>query len=272
MRAELILNPLSRRGKALGGAVRTELARLGVHVVANATHRSDAIIVGGGDGTFARQIPRALERGVPIGLIPLGTFNDLARTLAIPLDIGGACSVIAAGHMRTIDAARVNHAYYVTEASIGISSRIARRQRPIDKQRFGLLAIVASLLKAARYVRPFHAEVIYDGERARLRTIQLTVANSQRIGGFITVAHAGIDDGWLDCYSVEIRDPLEFFSILGAILTGRGRDVPGLRTFRTTAIEVRTRRPHHITADGEPAGKTPACFEILPKALRVFAP
>lgn len=274
MRAELILNPLSRRGNQQGDTVRAELAGVGVEVVERGppSREIDAIVVAGGDGTLAGQIPRALALGVPIGLVPLGTFNDVARTLAIPLDVKGACAVIASGRTRAIDAARVNDAYFLTEASIGISSRLARRQRSEDKQRFGLLAIVASLVYAVRYVRPFHAEIAHDGQRSRVRAIQLTVANSQRFGGFITVGDAAIDDGRLDCYCVEIDSILELLSVASAIVAGRRHSVRGLRTFRSTAFEVWTRRPHHISADGEPAGKTPSRFEILPGALRVFAP
>lgn len=273
MRVDLVLNPRSRRGAELGESVRAELQRLGVEIAGAKTNGViDAIVVGGGDGTLARQIPRALELGVPIGLLPLGTFNDLARTLAIPLDPNGACAAIAAGRTRAIDVARVNGAYYVTEASIGISSRIAKRQRSEDKQRFGFLAIVASALQAARYARPFHADISYDGGRARVRAIQLTVANSQHFGGFITVEGAAIDDGRLECYSVEIDNLFEFFSVAAAIAAGRSRSAQGLQTFRARAFDVWTRRPHHISADGEPAGATPARFEVLPKALRVLVP
>jgi diacylglycerol kinase (ATP) len=274
VRALLVLNPQSHRGQELGDEVRAELARRGVDLVGEeASPRTlDAVIVAGGDGTLAGQIPRALSLEVPLGLVPLGTFNDLARTLAIPLELEGACAVIARGHTRTIDVARVNGAYYATEASIGISSRLARLQKPADKRRYGLLAIVASALRAARYARPFHAEVAYDGRRERFRAIQLTVANAQRFGGFITVEDAAIDDGWLDLYSVEIENVPQFFSVLGAIVAGKRRSARGLRVFRSAAFDVGTHRPHHITADGEPAGKTPARFEILPKALRVFAP
>ncbi len=272
LRALLVLNPLSRRGEKLGERVRAELRRLGVEVVENEGSALDAIVVAGGDGTLASEIPHALACGVPLGVVPLGTFNDLARTLSIPLDVEGACAVIASGLTREIDAARVNGIYYLTEASIGISSRLTRLQRPQDKQRFGLLAIAATLLQAARYARPFRAEIAYDGNHERVRAIQLTVANSPRFGGFITVEDAAIDDGLLDCYAVEIENFREMLSVTATILAGKRREVRGLRTYRSTAFDVRTRRPHHITADGEPAGTTPARFEVFPKALRIFAP
>lgn len=232
----------------------------------------EGIVIAGGDGTLVRETPRVLALDVPVGIVPLGTFNDLARTLEIPLDIAGACSVVAAGKTRRIDVARVNGTYYVTEASIGMSSRLARRQRPEEKQRFGLLAIVASALTAARYSRSFHAEISFDDTKDRLRAVQLTVANSQHFGGFITVEDAAIDDGRLDLYALEIENARQLLSVARAIATGKPGFAQGLRTYRAKAFHVWTRRPHHISADGEPAGKTPAHFEVLPGALRVFVP
>lgn len=273
MRVLLVVNPTARQGHLLGDAVREELRRRVVEIVEDESATGvDAIVVAGGDGTVTREIPRAIALGVPIGVVPLGTFNDLARTLAIPLDISGACAVIAAGHARTIDAARVNGVYFLTEASIGISSRLARLQKPQDKKRFGLAAIVASLLLAVQHARSFNAEIAYDGTRLRLRSVQLTVANSQRFGGFITVDDASIDDGWLDLYSIDVSSVVEFYSLVAAIAAGRRESSPGLRTFRSTAFDIRTRRLHHISADGEPAGTTPARFELLPRALGVLVP
>jgi len=270
MRVRLVVNPLSRRGGREGELVRAELRRLGVEIAEQASEPIDAIVVAGGDGTFAHQIPVALAHGVPIGLVPLGTFNDLARTLAIPFDVSGACALVAAARTRAIDVAKVNEAYYVTEASIGISSRLARRQHPEGKRRFGLLAVIASLFAAVRYARPFHAEIEYDGRRSRVRAVQLTVANGPHFGGVITVADAAIDDGWLDCYVVAVKNFAEVIGVTGVIFGGRRRAVRGFWAFRSPAFEVRTHKPHHITADGEPAGMTPARFEVHPKALRVF--
>jgi diacylglycerol kinase (ATP) len=274
VRVLLIVNPRSRRGRRLGDAVRSQLERLGIEPVEDAAHPEppDAIVVAGGDGTLARAIGMALALDVPVGLVPLGTFNDLAHTLAIPLDLEAACAVIASGHTRTIDVARVNGAYYATEASIGLSSRLTRLQKVRDKQRFGFVAIFASALRAVKYLRPIRADVSYDGKTVRLNAVQLTVANSNHFGGFITVEDAAVDDGWLDLYSVEVDRFTRLVSVLHAMISGKRRTAEGVRTFRSAAFGVATRRPHRITADGEPAGITPARFEILPGALRVFVP
>lgn len=277
MVAQLLLNQRSRRGASAAADVRASLHDAGIDFVEDG-HADDigagveCIIAAGGDGTLLSAIGDAIDRGLPLGIIPLGTFNELARTLEIPMDIRGAVDVIAAKSAREIDVGRVNGRYFVNESSIGISSRISRLQTPELKQRWGFLGVIATAFQAFRRSHAMHAEVKHEGGVEHLRTIQLTIANSYRFGGVINVADAAIDDGWLDLYSVDIEGPWEAFQIGRALLAGQRRDVPGLRTLRAKRFEVRTRHPHHITADAEPAGMTPALFEILPKALRVFVP
>jgi YegS/Rv2252/BmrU family lipid kinase len=275
MRALLLLNPESRRGREMAPALRDGLQRCGIETLDDTVVGAanvDCVISAGGDGTLTRAMARAIDLNVPVGLIPLGTFNDLARTLNLPFDVDSACATIGAGHTRTIDVARVNGVYYASEASIGVSSRIARLQTSSDKRRFGTLAVVATGLQAFRYARPMHVSVDFDGKSERFKTVQLTVANSHRFGGVFNVADAAIDDGWLDLYSIEIDSAGEALSVARAVLSGQRHDAPGLRTYRSTAFHVHTRHRHHISADGEPAGKTPATFEVLPKALRVYVP
>jgi diacylglycerol kinase (ATP) len=279
VRALVVYNPQSRRGTEATRVLPALLRAAGVDVVAASQQLlreplppADCIVGAGGDGTLSRLIPAALRWNVPLGVVPFGTFNELARTLGIPLDWAQACAVIALGRTRTIDVARVNGVYYLSEASIGVSSRIARLQTPAEKRRYGLLAVIITTLLAVRYVRLMRVAVSFDGQCERFKTIQLTVANSHRFGGFFNVADASIDDGWLDLYSVEIDNAIEAIGVAGAMLRGRRADAPGLRTYRSTRFHVWSRRRHHIRADGEPAGRTPATFEVLHKALRVFAP
>lgn len=275
MFALLSINEHARRGRELGPLVRETLHARGIEFVEGATpddaiQSVDCIIAAGGDGTLVRAVATAVARGIPLGIIPLGTFNELARTLGVPLDVVGAVDVIAGGVQRTIDVARVNGHYFVNEASIGVSSRIAWLQTPEVKQRFGFLGVIGTALQAYRHARPIHCEVRYDGATAAFRTVQLTIANSNRFGGFVSVQDAAIDDGWLDLYSIDIDGPLSAIQVTRALLAGRREPGPGLRTLRSRSFEVCTRHRHRIAADGEPAGTTPALFEVLPQALRVY--
>ena len=278
MRAYLAMNQHSGRGRAMGRAVREALSLHSIDVVEGESALLDAdgydcFIAAGGDGTIANLIAKAIQRDTPVGVVPLGTFNELARTLGIPLDLEGAVHLIASGQERVIDVGRVNGAYFLNEASIGISSRIARIQTTGLKQRFGFLGVVGTAFQAFRYARPIHVRAYDDRNHCeRFKTIQVTIANSHRFGGLFSVADAAIDDGRLDLYSVEIETLMQAFPIARAMFAGKPHAVPGLRTLRSATFRIETRRPHHIVADGEPAGYTPALFEVLPKALRIFAP
>jgi diacylglycerol kinase (ATP) len=271
MRVQLVLNTKSRRGAQDADLVREELAAAGVEVVeGRARAKADAIIAAGGDGTIVSLVDDAIAADLPLGIVPLGTFNDLAKTLEIPLDIRAACELIARGYERCIDVGLVNGTYFVNEASIGISTRIARKQTPGVKQRFGLLGVIGTTLQALGQGRSFHVLVDYDGKTEHMRTIQLTVANSGHFGGFVEKEDAAIDDGWLDLYSFDVRNPLQGVRVARALQGSRRIPVDGLRMVRSTRFVVHARRRHHIAADGEPAGFTPATFEVLPKALRVL--
>ena len=276
MRVRLFINERSRRGRELAPQARAALRDAGVETIeappSGNVDGVDAIVCAGGDGTLLGGIGTAIEAKLPVGIIPLGTFNELARTFGIPLDVRAAVETIVQGHTRTIDVGRVNGVHFINEASIGISSRAARLQTPELKRRFGFLGVLWSSLRAMRYSRPFRATVRHQGGVEALRTLQLTVANSYRFGGVLSVEDAAIDDGWLDLYSVDITGPREAFSVARAILAGKRQNAPGLRTLRARVFDVTTHHPHHIAADGEPAGVTPARFEVLPKALRLIVP
>lgn len=269
MRARVLINERSRRGREFAPKVRSALQQAGIETV---ERDYEAVLCAGGDGTLLRGIGPAIEANVPLGIIPLGTFNELARTLEIPLEVDAAVQAIASGVTRTIDVGEVNGVYFINEASIGISSRAARLQTPQVKQRFGFVGVVWTALRAAWYTRPFHVDVAYDGARERMRTVQLTIANSHRFGGVLEVADAAIDDGWLDLYNVDIESLRAAYGVARTVLAGERRDAPGLRTLRAHAFDVRTARPHHIMADGEPAGTTPARFAVRPRALRIYVP
>lgn len=271
MRALLTLNERSRLGSRDAPVVRSCLETRGISVVQK-NESPQAVIAAGGDGTVLSAISAALDLNLPLGIVPLGTFNELARTLEVPNEIDGACAVIARGAARRIDLGRVNGVYFVNEASIGLSARIARRQTAELKQRYGYGAIVATALQSIGDARPFFCEIRYGDSIETARTIQLTVANSGRFGGIVSRNDASIDDGFLDLYSVEARNWLDGVRVVRKVLAHDASSDKTLRVRRARRFFVRTHHQHHVCADGEPAGTTPALFEVLPAALEVFVP
>ena len=97
--------------------------------IAAARGNADVVAIGGGDGTLIRAIEGLRAADLPLAILPLGTTNELARTLAIPSDLAQACALIAEGVLRPIDAGRVNGAWFFNEASIGLDPRRTRADR-----------------------------------------------------------------------------------------------------------------------------------------------
>ncbi len=211
--------------------------------------------------------------GVPLLILPLGTINELARTLAIPAEIEAACGLLESGRPHAIDIGCVNGFWFFNEASIGLSTHVAREQTGAVKSRWGMLAIPLATLRAWRSLRPYHLDVeLEDGRHTRFRTMQLTVANSYRFGGFVENTKASIDDETLDLYSIELRRWWEPFEIIGAVALKRFPDAKGVQTLRGRRFVVRGRHRHQVYADGEPATRTPAEFSVVPKAISVYVP
>jgi diacylglycerol kinase (ATP) len=237
-------------------------------------HRAavDAVIAVGGDGTL-NAVLQGLARGrVPLGIVPLGTANDLAKTLGIPLELKAACEVVLGGVTRRIDVGRVNDVYYFNEAGIGLSTAVSRSLRRDVKVKYGVFALVINFFRVVRRMRRFTAHVTCDGAPHKLRTAQLTVGNSKHFGGFVASDEAAIDDRMLDLYSVELDHWWSYFEALWALANRRYDEARCVFTLHGREFRVVTKKPRAIEADGEIVAKTPALIRVVPQAVSVFVP
>jgi diacylglycerol kinase (ATP) len=287
MKALLIANPKSRNGQAsLDGAVEL-LKRKGIDVVRtslNGAHDiSPAIIanqsgvkmviVAGGDGTMSAAAAGLVATGLPLGILPTGTANDLARTLHIPSDLQRAAQVIADGVAKRIDAGMVNSHYFFNVASIGLSATVAQSLSPETKRRFGPFGYTIAALRALSSSGTFSAEIINKGEHVRVRTLQIAVGNGRFYGGGNAIeSDAAIDDGHLDLYSLEFENVWKLALMLRSFRAGRHGLWEEVRTAKCVNFEIRTSRPKKINLDGELVTQTPAVFSVVPKAISVFVP
>lgn len=235
--------------------------------------RIDLVIVGGGDGTLNAAVDAIVEMDLPLGILPLGTANDLARTLKIPLSLPEACAVIAQGHQASIDLGWVNGKHFFNVASLGLSVNITRKLTKEAKRRWGVLAYLITAIKAILKARPFKAEIRFEGQAKRVKTLQIAVGNGRYYGGGMTIFHdATIDDQRLDLYSLEIKRWWQIFTVLFTLRNGRHRKEFGTRALSGTEFEVVTHKPYTINTDGELTTTTPARFRVIPQALKVIAP
>ncbi len=233
----------------------------------------DGVVIGGGDGTINAAALALAETGLPLGILPLGTANDLARTLELPVDIAGAADVIAAGRSRTVDLGMVNGQPFFNVASLGLSVDLTRELTPERKRRWGKLGYALATIRVLSRARPFRAEIIADGETYRVKTVQIAVGNGRYYGAGLTVEErATIDDGKFDVYSLEVRHPWHLALIYPAFRLGRQGRWSDVRTITCEQVEIRTSRPRSINTDGELTVRTPAKFTLRRRAVRVYAP
>lgn len=233
----------------------------------------DLVIVGGGDGTLNGALQGLVGTKLPLGLLPLGTANDLAKTLGIPNDLDAACDVIAQGHSRRIDVGRVNDAYFFNEASVGLSVALCRALTSEAKARFGILALLYNAIVLLFRMHRFRAHVRVDnGAEFKIKTVQLTLGNSRNFGGFVATDDAEIDDRLLDFYSVGFEHGWTYFDAFRALLQRRYDEARSVHTMHGKRFEVRTHGSKRIEADGEIVTRTPAVFEVVPRAVEVFVP
>jgi diacylglycerol kinase (ATP) len=286
--ALLLINPKSRRGADEDLSAGLELLhQAGIRVLQkeprSADHMAqllrehrgqvDFFILGGGDGTISTAAPVLYECGKPFAVIPLGTANDLARSLDITGGVEEACRVIVEGHRRRIDLGMVNDHYFFNVAHIGLGVHVTYELTPEVKKRWGVFSYLHAFSRALSRTRSFRVRLSVDGREYRQKkSIHIAVGNGRFYGGGNVVdERARIDSGELCLYSLKPQSLWELLTLAPLLRSGRQRRAK--RTFTAVArhIEIRTSQREEIHADGEPAGFTPAVFRVLPQALEVYA-
>ena len=286
-RALLIVNEHARSGRDHGDSAEAMLRRAGLEVIRGRTQSRedvsrrirdmagevDRVVVGGGDGTINAAASGLVDTGLPLGILPLGTANDLARTLGLPLTLDGAIQVAATGRPRVIDLGEVNGYPFFNVASLGFGVDLTRALTGDAKRRWGPIGYAIAGLRVLRRMRPFHVEITIGDRRTMSRTVHLAVGNGRHYGGGMTVnANAAIDDGKLDVYSLEIESAWKLLALLPALRSGQTANYTDIRTLVGQQILVTTHRERSVNADGEIVTRTPATFRVLHDAVTVLVP
>jgi diacylglycerol kinase (ATP) len=290
--AAVVINAGSRRGAAHELAVDT-MRKAGVPV--SAVHRvlsgsdlavtldrviadgHDLVVVGGGDGTVTFAAGRLAGTNVMLGVLPLGTANDFARTLEIPPGLADACAAVAEGKVVDIDLGRANGEPFLNVASVGLSVAITKALSPRLKRYIGPLAYSVATLRAYARHKSFRSRLEFpDGDHEPLELedlLQVAVGNGRHYGGGNTVSPtAGIDDHLLDIYAIPAGPLREHVNI--ARLLKDGSFVEHERVYHLTSRRVRlvTEPPLPVNLDGEIATCTPTDFTIQRNAVHVVVP
>lgn len=287
-RAVLVVNAHSRRGRRRYEAARQRLLDAGFHLLgafpidrpaelaaslAAATELdADLLVCGGGDGTIGAAARHLAHRDIALGLLPLGTTNNFARTLRIPLDLDAAITLLTDGKVIDVDLGLAGDMPFVNHVGIGMSADIAERTAPWLKRVAGRFAYPATALALLARHRPVRVQITAGERQYAFQTHQLYVANGGFHAGRPITADTDADDKLLVAYPVGGRRRRD---LLGAtvrnVATGHRRTRRDEPFVPVDELWLETDRPLPVEVDGEPHGSTPMRVSLAPNALRVMA-
>ncbi len=238
----------------------------------------DAIVIGGGDGTIATAAAICADADVPLGILPLGTMNMLAKDLHVPLDLAQAIEALGKGEIRTIDMGEVNGEVFLCNSTLGLVPMVGR-ERENQRGKSWLRTIVAitwSIVSAAWRFPRWSLTLDYNGQKRQVVTRLLTIANNAyETEGTGFLKRSCLDGGQLAVYVSRHRSRLGFTWLgLGLLLHFWQRD-KRMEVISTCEVKVTRRRKKsvNVSNDGEIMRLTlPLVYRIRPGALKVLAP
>ena len=280
---------LERRAAVLGLEGETmvserpgHLSELALEAVARG---ATSLVVVGGDGTVHEVVDGVVGAGlgdrVELGMIPLGTGRDFARSLRIPRRFEDAVEVARAGRLRTVDVGRATYAgpagearaHFANFAGAGISGGIAARANRTTKALGGKVSFFWATLAVFSRWQPSEMTITIDGIERQARLLEALAMNGDYTAGGMWVApEASLEDGSFDVVLIGEFSKAEFATTFPKIYRGRHVTHPKVEIVRARELRVDAPEPLPIVLDGEQPGTTPVRFELLPAALRVRVP
>lgn len=235
------------------------------------------VVAMGGDGTVAA-VSQALEgAGVPLGILPAGTGNLVARELGIPADPAAALRLALdpAARVRRIDAMRINGRLYLLNAGVGVNAEAAARTSRLGKALFGRSAYAAAAVWRTLRSKSVPLDLTVDGVRRSFPATDVLISNC---GGLARALHPNgpdirPDDGLLDVCVVCVKTPWEYprHYLRRRFFPGRASGIIH-ETTAAESVEVACAEPAAVQADGDVVGTTPAAVALAPRAVALLTP
>jgi diacylglycerol kinase (ATP) len=293
-RTYVIVNPASKR--LADGTIRLEtiveelraigiLAEIGLKTSGKvarlmaraAVERGDPLlIVAAGDGTIEDVAPELVGSHTTLGILPLGTMNNLARAMGVPLDLHAACLLLAMGTTRHIDIGCVvtpehlHKTYFLETAGIGLSALAAPMGQALEKGRWA--ALLGTLDNFLAFKAVHVAIICDDGETLQAETHLVTLSNSPLFGNHMLGApNAKMDDGLLDLALYDGMNKIELESYFLNISDGKRVDEPRVRFHRVRKVHITADQALAANVDADVMPEQPAWeFEVIPQTLTVI--
>lgn len=255
----------------------------------------DMVVVGGGDGTVSEVAKGLLHTPIPLGVVPIGTYNNIARSLRLPTDIFEACFVLAHGQVKSIDVGLANDQHYFFEAAgVGLDAVLFPIGEEIKGGHWSRMLQAAQLLisykpqqMCIQLDRPLADAREQPARRQwfrwqrlvslryelRLRALLVAIANSPYYGtGFTVAPDAVIDDGLLTISVFRNFSKWELIRHFQSISTGHYRYSPKIETYNAAEVRITSKARLPVHVDGKPIGELPVKFKVIKHSLKVIVP
>lgn len=251
---------------------RTRSPEHGIDIALDALDAREIPVVMSGDGLLGAIGGAMAGSNSPLGLIPAGRGNDLARSLGIPTDPAEAVRCLDEGNVRSIDVGEANGRRFLGIASFGFDSE-ANRIANEAKLFKGTMVYAYAALRALAGWKPARFSLVEGGVQRRFSGYTVAIANNSYYGGGMKVApDADLSDGLLDVVVISEIGKFRFLMNLPKVFKGTHIDDEVVETWKTSSIEVKASRPFTIYADGDPLTDLPARLRVLPSALEMIVP
>jgi diacylglycerol kinase (ATP) len=256
----------------------TDLARAAVQ------EGYDLVVACGGDGTVSEVAAALVGKRTCLGILPLGSANNVARMMHVPFDLEEAARLLRLGEMRQVDVGRCNGHFFLETAGVGLDAALFPILNKVDKGEY--IRLFDAMRTLFRF-RPRSVTLALDGKAVRTRALVVLVANGPYWGYSVPLApDAKVDDHRFDVVVFRNFSKTDFIRHVIAAMLGRGSEKdpgsphgrsdythhPKLRVYRARRVKILTSRyrPWPAHADAQPRGHTPVTIEMLPGALCVI--
>ena len=270
---DLLQQTALKLGHTLDVAVPTSAAQMLTRAQSALDDGYERLICAGGDGTINGLLPALLHSGLPLGIIPAGTANVLARELSIPFDPVQALSIALEGQVRPLDIGLANGSPFLLMAGLGFDAQVVAEIEPRMKELFGSLAYITSGLQVLTHYRPSNFTIEAEGEHFTVPAWLVVVGNASSYAYELEILpEARMDDGLLDVCIFAEHGALDRVTQLGAMLFGQHTEGRNVRYFQVTSLRISADPPVQVQLDGDHFGASPVDFLMQPSALQVVTP
>lgn len=236
----------------------------------------DLVVAVGGDGTVVAVAAGLLHASVPLGIIPAGTWNAIARTLYIPGSAARAIALMTGKHsLRKMDMMTVGNTIHAMNVGVGFSAKMNNGANRSEKRKLGSLAYFRHFLKQIFGLEMQKFVLQADGVTYRGRASEIFVANYGVVGlrPFEDLLNIYPDDGEVDILIVKARTILDLPVIVWQMFIRKDKRTPKYQQISAKkSVTISTDPPCPVQADGEMVGMTPIKVTVLPRAITVIAP